>query len=320
MILDNAVKNMFLFDTAIGSDNLGDEVIMDAVNRIMIQIFGTASFERIATHRRMTGAERDRAATADFGIVGGTNILKSRMLFRQNWKLGLRDFLSLRNAVMLGVGWQFYGGKPDLISRWFFRRALAPDFIHSVRDEHTHDLLRSIVPKVIYTGCPTMWEFDTATCARVPTTKAKKAIFSVTYYRPLPEVDRAILELLMAQYETVYLWAQQSEDVEYIKSLGIAGGVWIDRSLAAYDRVLEAEDVDVLGSRLHGGIRALSRGRRALILEIDNRAREIGRKTRLPCAVRDDLARMETWTAGSPPLTVTMPWDDIAAWKAQFKT
>lgn len=315
---DNAVQNIFLFDTAIDSDNLGDEVITDAVNRIMTEIFGTASFDRIATHRRMTGAERRRVSAGDFGIVGGTNILKSRMLFRQNWKLGLRDMLSLRNAVMLGVGWQFYGGKPDFISRWFFRRALAPGYIHSVRDEHTLELLQSLVPKVMYTGCPTMWEFDAVTCARVPTAKAKNAIFSVTYYRPLPDVDRAILQLLLARYETVYLWAQQFEDVEYIKSLGLAGGVWIDRSLAAYDQILATEDVDVLGSRLHGGIRALSRGRRALILEIDNRAREIGRKTLLPCSPRDDLARMAVWTAGSAPLAVTMPWDNIAAWKAQF--
>lgn len=311
---------MFLFDTAIDSDNLGDEVIMDAVNRIASEIFGTTSFDRIATHRRMTAAERARAAAADFGIVGGTNILKSRMLFRQNWRLGIRDLLTLRNAVMLGVGWQFYDGKPDFISRGFFRRALAPGYIHSVRDEHALELLLEIVPNVVYTGCPTMWEFDAATCARVPSVKAKNAVFSVTYYRPLPDVDRAILELLLKNYETVYLWAQQFEDVEYIKSLGVSGGVWIDRSLAAYDRVLATEDVDVLGSRLHGGIRALSRGRRALILEIDNRAREIGRKTQLPCAPRDDLGRMAAWIAGSPPLAVTMPWETIAAWKAQFKT
>lgn len=309
---------MFLFDTAIASDNLGDEVIMDAVNRIMIEIFGTDRFDRIATHRRMTPAERSRAAAAEFGIVGGTNILKSRMLFRQNWKLGLRDILSLRNAVMLGVGWQFYGGKPDIASRWFFRHALARDYLHSVRDEHTLELLQAIVPNVLYTGCPTMWEFDAATCARVPTAKARDAIFSVTYYRPLPEIDRQILKLLHDHYQTVYLWAQQQEDVDYIKSLDVPGGVWIDRSLAGYDGILATQDVDVLGSRLHGGIRALSRGRRALILEIDNRAREIGRKTRLPCAARDDIARMSDWIQGSPPLAVTMPWDDIARWKAQF--
>ena len=86
-----------------------------------------------------------------------------------------------------------------------------------------------------------------------------------------------------------------------------------------YDRLLETEDVDVLGNRLHGGIRALAKGRRALILEIDNRAREMARESNLPTVRRDDFARMAAWISGSPALNITMPWENIAVWKGQFQ-
>jgi len=319
LILGANLNNIVIFDTALSSDNTGDEVIMEATDGILSDVFPDRRFTHIATHARMTSAERAQAVAAPFGIVGGTNILKSRMLFHQNWKLGARDFIALKNVILLGVGWQFYYGRPDIFSRWFFRRALARGFIHSVRDHYTREQLKDLVPEVLYTGCPTMWELDAAACARVPVAKAKHAVFSVTYYRPNIEADRTILKLLLDRYEKVYLWAQQDEDVPYFSELGLEGGILLDRSLAAYDKVLDTEDVDVLGSRLHGGIRALTKGRRALILEVDNRAREMAKETNLPSAKRDDFDRMADWVSGSAPLTITMPWDNIATWKGQFR-
>jgi hypothetical protein len=41
-------------------------------------------------------------------------------------------------------------------------------------------------------------------------------------------------------------------------------------------------DVDFVGARLHGGIRALQRGRRTLTIALDNRAREIAGDTGMP--------------------------------------
>ena len=313
------MKNFVLFDTALHSDNIGDEVIMESADAILSSIFPDRPFTRIATHARMSMAERATAWATPLGIVGGTNILKSRMLFHQNWKLGLTDFLTLRNVVLLGVGWQYYFRRSDLFSRWFFRRALSQKYIHSVRDQYTGEQLKDCVPHVLYTGCPTMWGFDAALCARVPVTKAARAIFSATYYRPNLEADRAILKLLLDRYEKVYLWAQQEGDIDYFHQLGVPGGILIDRRLTAYDQILETEDVDVLGSRLHGGIRALTKGRRALILEIDNRAREMARESNLPAVPHDAFDRMADWISGSPALTINMPWDNIAAWKDQFR-
>ena len=313
------MKNVVLFDTALRSDNIGDEVIMESTDEILSSVFPDRQFTRIPTHVRMNAAERASAWSTPLGIIGGTNILKSRMLFHQNWKLGLTDFLALKNVVLLGVGWQYYYHRPDLFSRWFFKRALSREYIHSVRDHYTGEQLKDCVPQVLYTGCPTMWGFDATLCARVPVTKAARAIFSVTYFRPNLEADRVILTLLLDRYEKVYLWAQQEADVDYLRRIGVPGGILIDRQLAAYDRILATEDVDVLGSRLHGGIRALTKGRRALILEIDNRAREMARESNLPAVPRDAFDRMADWISGSPPLTITMPWDNIAAWKDQFR-
>ncbi|MEP4051270.1 MAG: polysaccharide pyruvyl transferase family protein, partial [Litorimonas sp.] len=43
----------------------------------------------------------------------------------------------------------------------------------------------------------------------------------------------------------------------------------------------------VVGTRLHGGIRGLMHGRRVLVTQIDNRARDIGLETGLPTCARD---------------------------------
>jgi hypothetical protein len=65
-------------------------------------------------------------------------------------------------------------------------------------------------------------------------------------------------------------------------------------------------------------VRGLQRGRRALIIEVDNRAVEIARDTGLVTTSREQRERIRSWIAGSAPLKITMPWGEIARWKAQF--
>jgi hypothetical protein len=309
-----------VFDTAIDSDNLGDGIIMDSVWKVLKDLFPQAEFLRTPTHRRATLAEIRAGRRAPLSIVGGTNILKSHMLIRGNWRITPLDYLSWRNIVLMGVGWQQYGGESDAATRLFFRTVLSKTGLQSVRDMHTHGHLRQHVPGVIYTGCPTMWEFNELKCRKIAVRKARDAIFAVTYYRPAPAEDRRLFELLKRKYERVYFWPQQALDVPYMRELGVSGFVPIRPDVAEYDRLLAEGDVDFVGARLHGGIRALQHGRRALIIPVDNRATEIGKSTALPVISREDIGAIERWIDDPQPTRIDMPWAAIERWKAQFSS
>ncbi len=308
-----------MFDTGIESDNLGDHFIMDAVWDAVRPLFPDGDYVCTPTHRRATLAEMSEGRKAALSIVGGTNILKSHMLIRGNWKITPLDYLAWRNVVLLGVGWQQYGGRPaDLATRLFFRSVLSPTFLHSVRDLHTYEHLREIVPNVVYTACPTMWMLNRQHCRQIPTRKARHAVFAVTYYRPAPEQDRALFALLQQHYETVYFWPQQHQDVQYLRDIGIHGYVPIPADVKSYDRLLQDVDVDFVGARLHGGIRAMQHRRRALIIPVDNRAAEISVSTDLPVASRTDPAAIERWILNPRPTSLTLPTNGIEEWKSQF--
>ena len=308
-----------IFDTAISTDNLGDIIIMDAVMEPLAEIFGgDARMERIATHAFMPKSTLVTLAQCDLSIVGGTNILKSHMFYRANWRLRPWDALAMRNVVLMGVGWQHYQRRDtDIFSRLLFDRILSKTFDHSVRDEYTLEKMHRQVKNIIYTACPTLWPLTAERCAGVPTTKARSAVVSLTYYRP-HGADAELLALLRREYETVYFWCQQADDRAYLESLGSGGKLSMLSDIESYNRVLDTEDVDVIGTRLHGGIRALQRGRRALILAVDNRAAEMARSTNIPVIHRQDLATIRKWIETSDPVSVTLPWDAIAAWKGQF--
>jgi polysaccharide pyruvyl transferase WcaK-like protein len=90
-------------------------------------------------------------------------------------------------------------------------------------------------------------------------------------------------------------------------------------TLAAYDAVLQAGPVDFVGNRLHGGIRALQKGRRALILSLDNRAAEIARDTCLPViSLENGLTALDDWLRRPDPIEIVLPKPAIAAWREQF--
>jgi polysaccharide pyruvyl transferase WcaK-like protein len=307
-----------IFDTAIDSDNLGDHFIMDAVWEAVRPLFPDATFIRTPTHRRAAFSQLSLGRKVDFSIVGGTNILKSHMLVRGNWRITPLDYMAWRDVVLLGVGWQQYGGSADLPTRLFFRTVLSKTKLHSVRDLHTYEALRHDVPNVIYTACPTMWMLDRQRCAAIPVRKARDVVFAVTYYRPAPEQDRRVFELLQRHYETVYFWPQQSRDIPYLRDIGITGFVPIPPDVESYDRLLDEEDVDFVGARLHGGIRAMQHGRRALIIPVDNRATELSVSTALPVASRDDPAAIEAWVTNPEPTALILPDEAIARWKNQF--
>ena len=185
--------------------------------------------------------------------------------------------------------------------------------------ENPRQAVRSIgIQNVINTGCPTLWGFTSEACAALPKTRAEAVVTTLNTYIPDHTLDGRLIETLRARYKTIYAWVQTAEDHAYLKSFG-EDVVILEPSLAAYDALLrEAPSLDYVGNRLHGGIRALQHGRRAIIVEIDNRAREMGRDFNLPTVERDDFARLEAMIDGALDIDVRPPTEIIAQWKASL--
>lgn len=43
-------EDIVLLDTAMGRENSGDDIIMDACNRVAQEVFGSAQLQHVATH------------------------------------------------------------------------------------------------------------------------------------------------------------------------------------------------------------------------------------------------------------------------------
>ena len=313
------LKYIALFDTSIATDNLGDQIIMQAVEKEIREIYPKDFFVHIGTHDQIGPTGREFARKAALGIVGGTNLLCANWLYKRQWKVGLADFWRMGNPVLMGVGWHFYQRKTDFATRWMLRHLLSKRYINSVRDNYTEQRVREMgITNVINTGCPTMWNLTPEHCAAIPSGKAENAIITVTAYRHNPELDRQWIELVLSKYKRVYFWPQMFDDMKYAQDIAGNRLTILDASLAAYDDVLANKNVDFIGTRLHGGVRALQHKRRSLIIEVDNRATEISRDTGLPTVKRDDLAAINQWIEKPSRTVITMPWDHIARWKAQF--
>jgi polysaccharide pyruvyl transferase WcaK-like protein len=219
---------------------------------------------------------------------------------------------------LLGVGWWQYQQPANHRSRLFQRRVLHHDLPHSLRDGYSADQLRaSGFDNVLNTSCVTLWDLDKAAQASIPTGRAGSVITTLTDYKPAPALDRAMLELLQRRYDEVSIWIQGAGDYAYIESLGVSGVRIIDPQLEAFDEALTAAgELDYIGTRLHAGVRAMYRGRRAMILGVDNRATEIARDVQLPVIERANaVEELDDWIDGNSATRLTIPWNAITAWK-----
>jgi len=317
-----AMHRVTVLDTAAASTNLGDSVIMEAVRHEIAGLFPDSAVFAVTSHEWMGPHSRRLIRKADWAIAGGTTLLNSRMWFRSNWRVKPIDALSHLNVVLMGAGWYQYQGAPDPYSHWMLRSLLNRTAIHSVRDSYTLEKLTSLgITKVVNTGCPTLWQLIPAHCARLPKQKAGSVLTTINSYPKLydQDADRRMFEMLRRHYRDVYLWIQTYTDFEYARSLDPAL-LFVNPNLGALDAVLSSNlDIDYVGNRLHAGIRALQKGRRAIIVEIDNRAREMGQDFGLPTVARTDFDRLEHMIKGPLEISVRLPNTEIDIWKGQFR-
>jgi hypothetical protein len=307
-----------LFDTSVGSGNIGDQIIMDSVNGIVDEIFPDAMVIRVPTTLPLGFNGKKLLRDADLAVIGGTNLLSSHMLRYRQWKIDPIDAYLMKDAVLLGVGWWQYQQSPDVFTRTMLRNALSSRYIHAVRDTYTAvNLGKTGVTKVTNTGCPTLWSLSAARLDNAARNPVDVAVTTVTDYHPNVERDNRMLAGIRSRYSKRYLWLQGIRDYEYVKQLDVSGFELVEPTLRAFDQILDSP-CEYAGTRLHAGIRALQRGRFARIVPIDNRAREMGKDFGVPLIEDLSEAGFEAAFGEGRAIDLRLPVERIAQWKAQF--
>lgn len=303
-----------IIDTSFGTWNLGDEIIMDEVNHHLYQMFPSSRVFRISSHTYMYRPAYYFLRKSDLCFVGGTNILASK-----GWPLRwFEPLLPFMKVHCLGVTWGGHHPAPTLGDRLLLRSIMAKGKVHSVRDSYTERLLDKMGIQSVNTSCPSMWKLTPEHCSAIPKAKSRDVLFTLTAYKSDPAADRTMIDTLRRNYRTLYYFPQMHLDGEYPRQLGVDCIRVIPPNLQAYNHFLENEEVDYVGNRLHGGIRALQFKKRSLIIGIDHRSVEISRDTGLPVLPRNELHKMEDWIVNPAPTEIRLPTDAIARWKSQF--
>jgi len=315
-----------LFDTALGSENLGDHIIMDAVIRELIQLFPQSRFSHFPTHQELAPESLKQSKKNDLGFVGGTNILRNRWYRRarkNQWRVAPQRFSSLPEVVMFGVGCNNYQQNPSAYTRKCYQRLLNHRLLHSVRDDYSLQYLKKLgIENAVNTACPTMWTLNKDLLAKLPKQKANRVVICLTDYRPDPEPDKLFIEQILQLYTRVYFWPQGPADKAYLNSIASPEQLQkislLAPRLAAYDEVLGGGQIDFIGTRLHAGMRALQKQCRALVVGVDNRALEKQKNFNIPVLQRNNIDRLMDTVRRGFDIDIHLPDEAIATWKAQF--
>lgn len=317
------MKKITVLDTTISDYNLGNQIIMEAVNALTYELFPDYFIYKIQYAEKFGKQSLKYIRQADYSFFGGTNSLSSQMNRYKQMGFTLSDTLYVSELILLGVGWWQYQSKPNLYTRTLLKGLLSSEYIHSVRDSYTEKQLASInIENTLNTSCPTTWNLTKLHCKNISVSKSNSVVFTLTDYNKDMKRDKKIFNLLKNNYDKVYFWLQGVGDKEYLEQLNISTVtdiILINPNLRDYDNLLCIEDVDYIGTRLHAGIKALQRSKRTLIISIDNRAKEISEDIGISIADREhEFYKIEAFIREETEMKISIPIDNIKKWKDQF--
>ena len=210
-------KKVVEFRPSISSENIGDHIIQHYITNVMNDLFGEHLTVTMPTRSYLTVRNLKHVNTADYSFVCGTNLLASNMDKRHQWDLRKGDIFRLHDVILLGVGWWQYQENPNLYTKLLLKNVLNDKVLHSVRDGYTEKMLKAAgIENVINTGCPTMWGLTADGVDQIPMNKGKSVITTLTNYMQNDEQDHFIIDMLLANYKTVYVWLQAIEDHEHL--------------------------------------------------------------------------------------------------------
>jgi len=305
-----------IFDTSYGSLNLGDFIIMEAINNLLDDIIENPEVYvvRVPTHMNISKNYYEILRRSRLKILCGTNLFHLYYIpFAKfnSWKISFTQLNSLKNILLFGVGTSILGDNMSFkkkvkeivgtpYSKFMWKKLLVKEsnLCHSVRDMESFNILKELgFNNVLNTGCPTLWGLDEDHCNYIPTHRGESVVVTFTdYNKQLPQ-DEKMLKIIGKYYKKVYIWPQGSEDYKYITellSLTRINAEILPATLKSFDEILSVNDnIDYIGTRLHGGIRALQHKKRSIIIAVDNRALSFGRDFNLPIIDRNNIEELE---------------------------
>jgi len=317
------MKKILLFDTSIGTDNLGDYLIMEAIKSELRSIFHNDFFIYVPTHDKLGENSINKIKISDFKFVCGTNLLSSNMNNYNQWKINIWDLRFINNVILMGVGWWQYQNSPNFYTNILLNKILHKKYLHSVRDSYAADKLKAIGFKnVVNTGCPTLWTLNNKHCSLIPIRKADNVLFTLTDYNKDYKKDLELIKILKNSYDKIYFWPQGLNDYEYLSTILKSSKnnvVYVSPNIEELDKLLSSEiKLDYVGTRLHAGIRAMQYKRRTIIIGIDNRAVELARDFNLPVIKREEIKRLSDRINSIFKTIVSLPVENIEKWRNQF--
>ncbi len=322
------MKKILLLDTSVGSQNKGDDIIMECVRKELEPLLLDNFEYTLPTHvspfhwyQVWRNSLRVKSyANCDLKFVGGSNILAKNMFTHYpQWNINLFNCAPLAGSVLVGVG-AGAGDKRNWYTRKLYRKVLSHDFYHSCRDERTKVYVEhELGLKAIHTGCVTMWILTPDFCKQIPETKSERVVFTLTA-GGYDERDQILIDTLKSCYEEMYFWPQGMNDFDYLqKYKNIEDLRILPATKKAYDDFLTQNDTDYVGTRLHGGVYAMRHKRRSIIIAIDERAREINKANNLICIEKSEIkSHLAMLINTGFPTKIDMDFDAINRWKAQF--
>lgn len=322
------MKRIMLLDTSIATSNIGDEIIMECVEKELNVLLSEQFLYRVPTHLPAfhsyavlrNSLTVQNFANCDYKFVGGSNLLVKNMLTHYpQWNVNLFNYHPLKGCVLVGVG-AGAGEKTNLYTKTLYQRMLSHDYYHSVRDERSLEFVESLGLKALNTGCVTMWALTPEFCKEIPTKKAENVVFTLTAKGALDPRDQKMIDILQKHYDQVSFWIQGDRDLAYFQRFQNTEKIEvIPPTKEAYHQVLRRDNIEYVGTRLHGGIYALRHKKRAVIISIDERASSISKDTGLVTLEKDDIDGLESLIYSGIPTSLRIPFDKISQWKSQFQ-
>lgn len=326
---ENKMKKIVMFDTSYGTQNVGDFIINEAINRQLDELLNKNFIVRYSTHTPIQKFFQNFrknfissfCQSADLKFLCGTNIFTYNLLhFNPNFNINPMDIKNYKNVISVGCGMTPAARKVNPYTKFIYKRILSKDYIHSTRDEKTKELLTSLGVNAINTGCPTMWSLTPEHCRQITKKKSNKVIFTLTDYKAERISDQKLIDILISNYEQVYFWVQGSDDLEYFNSFKNTDSIEIvNPNLESYRQLLTCGDIDYVGTRLHAGIFAMQHLVRSIIIIVDNRARDIKENYNIPTIEREEIGENLEMMINSDFITdVKINQENIDLWKKQF--
>lgn len=322
------MEKITLLDTAVGSTNKGDEIIMNCIEQELRDITKHYFVMKAPTHLCSFNAlecllrlpdSASEIAQSKYKFVCGTNLLSDNMMNRTNqWDINIFNCKPFVGCVLMGVG-ALKSDSPNFYTRKLYQKVLSKDYIHSVREDTAYSMMKKLGFSVLNTGCPTLWKLTDKFCRDIPKEKSDSVVFTLTDYKKSAEQDNQIVETLKRNYKKLYFWLQGAHDFEYLQSVADTDGIEIiEPSVEAYEKVLE-KDVDYVGTRLHAGIYAMRHKKRSIILRVDKRMDSMAQCITDNCISRSEISKLGEMIQSEIDTKVNIDFDAVRQWKGQFE-